>query len=298
VLNRLPPPVALFWFVGAARPTTKCNRARLPFGNASVPGQFASLIRRVHPTDPPESEEKAAGKESAPEKGKKKAGPGSKDAGPRKLVGHWPPTSICGSGVDASKYVLSRFCIPLAQELTFHDLDADEEQVKALIEEVTTGKASIAEKDRKLSVIIIRRLQQFHTTLGMMWSLAYSASQLRDFELIVTSLELMLAGCLLIGPDFQIPAHLERHAMRYLLCAARPKEGVLTSVPSTPQRTPTKQPLRQERNDTPEENTGDEKEGEEEEGYSSDDVQALNAVSPESYKSDEEGSGILAAWES
>jgi hypothetical protein len=182
--------------------------------------------------------------------------------------------------------------------LVFHDLDVDEEQVKALIEEVSTSKASIQEKDRKLSVIIVRRLQQFHTTLGMMWSLAYSASQLRDFELIVTSLELMLTGCLLIGPDFQIPAHLERHVMRYLLCAARPKESELASAPSTPQGTPTKQPLRQERNNTPEENTGDEKEEEEEEGYSSDDVQALNAVSPESYKSDEEGSGILAAWES
>ena len=192
--------------------------------------------------------------------------------------------------------MLSRFCIPLAQALTLFDHEVDDEQVKALIEEITTSKASIAEKDKKLAIIIIRRLQQFHTTLGMLWSLAYSASQLRDFELIVTSLELLLAGCLLIGPSFQIPVGLEKNVMWFLITGARPKESISPSVPTTPQKTPTKQPLRQERDDSPDEESGEEKEEEEEE-YSSGEDQALNAVSPESFKSDEEGD-MLAAWES
>ena len=293
VLSRLPPPVALFWFVGAARPT-KYTKPRLPFGNASFQGQFASLIRRTHPADPPLSKEDSTGKEPAGGKGKKKAGSGGKDEGPRKLVGHWPPTSICGSGVDASKYVLSRFCIPLAQELIFHDHEVDEEAVRALIEEVSTSKASIQEKDRKLSVIIVRRLQQFHTTLGMMWSLAYSASQLRDFELIVTSLELLLTGCLLIGPTIQIPKNLERRTMEFLLGGARPKEGFSLSVLTTPRPTPTKKPARQEKDDSSDEDAGEEKR-EEEDDDSSDGVQALNAVSPESLKSVDEG--IIEAWE-
>ena len=72
----------------------------------------------------------------------------------------------------------------------------------------------------------------------MLWSLAFSALQLRDFELTVTSLELLLAGCLLIGSTFQIPVGLEKDVMRFLLTGARPKENMYPPISTTPQKTP------------------------------------------------------------
>ena len=83
--------------------------------------------------------------------------------------------------------------------------------------------------------------------------------------------------------------------MEFLIGGARPKEDFSLSAPSTPQPTPTKRPARKQREDSSEDEEIGEAKEEEEVDYSSDEVQALNAVSPESLRSQDED--IVEAWE-
>jgi hypothetical protein len=55
----------------------------------------------------------------------------------------------------------------------------------------------------------------------MMWSLAHAANDPKEFELMVTSLEILLMGALL--SDLHLPAYLARDTMGFLLTDLRMK---------------------------------------------------------------------------
>ena len=54
--------------------------------------------------------------------------------------------------------------------------------------------------DKPVEALLVLRLQQFHNTLGMLWTLAESANCPRDFNMMVVSMEILMAAELLSLP--------------------------------------------------------------------------------------------------
>jgi hypothetical protein len=100
--------------------------------------------------------------------------------------------------------------------------------VARVIKLVSSKKAS---PDTNVGTWLTRRLQQFHTTLGLLWSLAASAAGPHEFDLTVTSLEMLLAAELLSNSrGITLPPAFAEDVLAFLLSMALPFEGQLQDV--------------------------------------------------------------------
>ena len=104
----------------------------------------------------------------------------------------WP---LCSLGTDsANKDVHERICLPLALAVTKGLVNP--ETVTRIVGRVFE-KGRISDADKKAEAALHRRLQCFHVTLAMMWSMAVAINHDRDFRMVLTSLEILLAASLL-----------------------------------------------------------------------------------------------------
>jgi hypothetical protein len=191
-LRSLPPTVALFWLAAAARPS-QTPQGKPPFSNEGLGGQLWGQLKREISLSVKDKGEPWPAFRMAPSKGEKT-----------------PPSAF----VEA-------FCTPLALAVTALDSAvAPAAKVEAVVKEVQ-GKNKIS--DAAVGNLTARRLQEFHTVLGMMWSLAYSATDPTEFDLTITSLEMLLAAELLSSKGLTLPATFPQEVLTFLLSPARPK---------------------------------------------------------------------------
>jgi hypothetical protein len=191
VLRSLSPTVALFWFTAAARPS-QTPMLKAPFSNEGLGGQLWGQLKRERPP---------------PRQGKGEP---------------WPPFRMAPSKARETPHVtfVEAFCTPLALAVTTLDSAvATDAKVREVVREVQ-GKNKIS--DAALGTLTARRLQEFHTVLAMMWSLAHSAADPMEFDLTVTSLEMLLAAELLFPKGLTLPATFPRDVLAFLMAPARP----------------------------------------------------------------------------
>jgi hypothetical protein len=174
VLRSLSPTVALFWFTAAARPS-HAPLSKAPFSNEGLGGQLWGQLKRERPPS-----------------GQSKGEP-------------WPAFRMAPSKareVPPAAFV-ETFCTPLALAVTTLDSAvATAPKVCEVVREVQ-GKNKIS--DTAVGTLTARRLQEFHAVLAMAWSLAYSAADPMEFDLTVTSLEMLLAAELLSPKGLTLP---------------------------------------------------------------------------------------------
>ena len=167
-LNMLPQPTSLLWFVTAARPL---QEGANPFPLESILGQTGHMLKRT-------SNYKAVGSETPV----------------------WPIISLTTPQGTLAPDFFRAYCVPRAKAVVGKEADEEEvEQVAVMV----NRKKRIKAKSKRTETLIHRRLQQFHTSLALVWSLAQSVTSVREFEFIVTSLEILLAAQLLTG--FKVP---------------------------------------------------------------------------------------------
>jgi hypothetical protein len=132
--------------------------SRVPFSNTGIGGQLWGMLKRMQPTEEP----------------------------------IWP---VCSLGTDsANRDVHDRICLPLALAVTrgIVDPNAVTRVVKRSFE-----KGKVADADKEAEAALHGCLQRFHVTLAKMWSMAVAVNHDRDFQAMLTSLEILLAASLL-----------------------------------------------------------------------------------------------------
>ena len=81
----------------------------------------------------------------------------------------WPLFAITSKTGSLAPDFFKEYCVPLAQAVVGKEAEeADVERV-ALLANRKKGKEA---KDRRVEILIHRRLQRFHTSLALVWSLA------------------------------------------------------------------------------------------------------------------------------
>jgi hypothetical protein len=90
--------------------------------------------------------------------------------------------------------VHKRICLPLALAVTRGIVDSD--TVTRVVKR-SFEKGKVADADKEAEAALHGRLQRFHVTLAMMWSMAVAVNHDRDFQMMLTSLEILLTASLL-----------------------------------------------------------------------------------------------------
>jgi hypothetical protein len=186
ILDDLPQPVLLLWFASAARPTQEGPTEFKPFSNGSIVGQTGLMLKRV--TNPDEDSD----------------------------VPLWPVFHAAGKKGHLPAAFNRRFCRPLILRVAKGECPQAELEAlcDAIVDKKGKSDAAVAVSTRT-EALVVRRLQQFHVTLGMLWSMAYGGNDPRDFDFTVTTLETLLLGALLNG--LELPTHLARDVITYLV---------------------------------------------------------------------------------
>ena len=158
VLEGLPQPTSLIWLVTAAYPHDMGPNSRVPFSKTGIGGQLWGMLKRKQPTEEP----------------------------------IWP---VCSLGTDsANRDVHEQICLPLALAVTRGIVDSDT-VTRVVKRSFVRGK--VADADKETEAALHGCLQRFHVTLAMMWSMAVAVNHDRDFQVMLTSLEILLAASLL-----------------------------------------------------------------------------------------------------
>ena len=139
ILDDLPQPASLLWFASAARPTREGPTEFKPFSNGSIVGQTGLMLKRV--TNPDENSD----------------------------VPLWPVFQAAGKKGHLPTTFIRRFCKPLI--LRVAKGKCPQAELEALcdssVDKKGKGDAAVVVSART-EALVVRRLQQFHVTLGML----------------------------------------------------------------------------------------------------------------------------------